>query len=138
MGIVEINKYFFQVLIFLMLFLVRTSPHAAGTSQHNHSILKNIGEPGKKSEISRKINVTMFDNYFVPSLLNLKKGETIHFVIKNSGELVHEFNIATKEMHKDHIPEMVAMIEHGVIEGDKINWEAAKLMQKKNRAWNAQ
>ena len=34
-------------------------------------------------------------------------------------------------MHKSHGPEMLMMIEYGVIEADKINWDAAKSMQKK-------
>jgi uncharacterized cupredoxin-like copper-binding protein len=32
-------------------------------------------------------------------------------------------------MHKAHAPEMMMMMEHGVIEADRINLEAAKQMQ---------
>lgn len=125
------NKFFVVVFAILALSPINWASFAAGSGDHKHHKATDIGEPGKKSEVSRKIEITMFDNYFQPPFLSLKEGETVHFVITNSGELVHEFNIATREMHKAHIPEMQAMIEHGVIVADKINWGAAKSMQKK-------
>ena len=52
----------------------------------------------------------MFDNYYEPNQIDIKKGETIKFVVKNLGELVHEFNIATKDMHIKRQPEMLKMV----------------------------
>ena len=43
------------------------------------------------------------------------------FIVKNKGDLVHEFNIATKEMHFKHQPEMLKMMEHGILLGHKID-----------------
>ena len=60
----------------------------------------------------------------------VKEGETVKFVITNAGELVHEFNIGTPDAHHAHAPEMQMMVDHGILEADKINWEAAKKMQK--------
>ena len=77
--------------------------------------MKMIGEKGKLSEISRTIEIKMYDNYFEPNVLNIKKGETIKFIVYNYGELVHEFNIATKEMHIKHQPEMMKMVEHEIL-----------------------
>ncbi len=71
----------------------------------------------------------MGDNFYEPESIAVKEGETVRFVVKNAGEFVHEFNIATAEMHKAHGPEMMMMVEHGVLEADKINREAAKKMQ---------
>ena len=128
----QIKKSFTILFVSLIFFLPIDASFAAGDGHHKHRKDGDIGKPGKRAEASRTITVTMFDNYFQPPILNLKEGETIHFVIKNSGDLVHEFGIATKEMHKAHIPEMAAMIEHGVIEGGtKINWDKAKSLQKK-------
>ena len=42
----------------------------------------------------------MYDNYYEPSNIKIKKDETIKFVVENVGELVHEFNIATKNAFK--------------------------------------
>lgn len=131
MSKVEINKFCVLGFVILTLSLISVGCLAVGNGHYKHKKSIDIGEPGKKSEVSRIIKITMFDNVFQPTFLSLKEGETIHFIIKNSGEFVHEFNIATKEMHKAHIPEMEAMIEYGAIVGDKINWEAAKSMQEK-------
>lgn len=98
---------------------------------HGHDGAAHIGKPGKAGQVSRTIVVTMGDNYFDPENINVKSGETIKFVIRNKGELVHEFNVATAAMHKAHAPEMMMMMEHGVLEPDRINWKAAKNMKAK-------
>ncbi|WP_425404325.1 cupredoxin domain-containing protein [Hwanghaeella sp.] len=87
------------------------------------------GAPGNPGDVSRTIEVTMFDNYYEPESLDIEEGETVRFVVTNKGEFVHEFSIATPGMHKDHAPEMMMMMEHGVLEPDRINHEAAKHMQ---------
>ena len=51
----------------------------------------------------------------------MKTGETIRFVIRNQGAFVHEFNLGTAAMHAKHQEEMLMMVEHGVLEPDKIN-----------------
>ena len=71
----------------------------------------------------------MHDNYFEPEKLSFKEGETVRFVVTNKGAFVHEFNIATAAMHRAHAPEMMMMVEHGVLQPDSIDWEAAKAMQ---------
>ena len=94
------------------------------------SSMKMIGEKGKLSEISRTIEIKMYDNYFEPNALNIKKGETIKFIVSNYGELVHEFNIATKEMHIKHQPEMMKMVENQILLSDKIDKKKMKEMAK--------
>ena len=80
-----------------------------------------IGEPGKASEVSRTIEMVMTDNRFSPEKIAVKKGQTIRFRVTNKGEFVHEFNIGTAAMHQVHRKEMVMMVEHGVIEPDRIH-----------------
>ncbi len=87
------------------------------------------GKPGKASAASRTIEVVMHDNYYSPEAIDVKAGETVRFVIKNAGELVHEFNIGTPDSHMAHQAEMMMMVEHGVLEADRINHDAAKKMQ---------
>ena len=96
--------------------------------------MKMIGEKGKLSEVIRTIEIKMYDNYFEPSTIIIKKGETIKFVISNNGELVHEFNIATKEMHIKHQPEMMKMVENEILFPDKIDMEKMKEMAKKDHS----
>ena len=98
------------------------------------SSMKMIGEKGKLSEVNRTIEIKMYDNYFEPSKIIVKKGETIKFFVSNYGELVHEFNIATKEMHIKHQPEMMKMVEHEILLADRIDKEKMKEMAKKDHS----
>ena len=98
------------------------------------SSMKMIGEKGKLSEISRTIEIKMYDNYFEPNEIKIKKGETIKFIVINYGELVHEFNIATKEMHIKHQPEMMKMVENQILLVDKIDKKKMKEMAKKDHS----
>ena len=92
--------------------------------------IKTIGEKGNISEATRTITVKMHDNYFEPTQINIKKNETIEFIVINVGELVHEFNIATKEMHIKHQPEMAKMVEHEILLADRIDKNKMKEMAK--------
>ncbi|MEH6524920.1 MAG: cupredoxin domain-containing protein [Sneathiella sp.] len=101
---------------------------AAGNHDGGHHGEKSaIGTPGKASEVSRTIEIKMFDNYYEPEEIFVKKGETIRFKVVNTGEFVHEFNIGTAETHATHQEEMMMMVEHGVLEADKINHEMMKM-----------
>ena len=96
--------------------------------------MKMIGEKGKLSEVNRTIEIKMYDNYYEPKEINIKKGETIKFIVFNYGELVHEFNIATKEMHIKHQPEMMKMVENQILLADKIDKKKMKEMAKKDHS----
>ena len=94
--------------------------------------MKAIGVKGQEENIDRVIKVSMYDNYYQPNSFKIKKNETIKFVVENKGQLVHEFNIATKEMHLKHQPEMMMMVEHEILLADKIDKKKMKEMLKKN------
>ncbi len=94
--------------------------------------MEKIGEIGKSSEVTRTITIKMYDNYYEPAEINVKKDQTIRFIVLNLGELVHEFNIATKEMHIKHQPEMMMLVENEILLPDKVNKDKMKQMSKKN------
>ena len=110
-----------KIYIFLLLFISNMGFSAS---------INHIGEKGKTSEVNRVIEIKMYDNYFEPNEINIKKGETIKFLIKNFGSLVHEFNIATNKMHLTHQTEMLKMMESGILLGDKIDYEKMKELAK--------
>jgi uncharacterized cupredoxin-like copper-binding protein len=93
----------------------------AGAHGDGHGQGTKSGEPGKASEAGRSITVQMYDNYYEPESIEVKPGETVRFVVENKGTLVHEFNIGTPAMHESHQKEMTMMVEHGVIQGGKLN-----------------
>ena len=96
--------------------------------------MKMIGEPGHLNEVDRTIEIKMFDNYYEPNQIDIKKGETVKFVVKNMGELVHEFNIATKEMHIKHQPEMLKMVGMEILLGDRIDMKKMKVVAKTDKS----
>ena len=93
-----------------------------------------IGQKGIASEVDRVIEVKMFDNYYTPKKFEIKKNETIKFVVYNVGELVHEFNIATKNMHIKHQPEMALMVEKEILLADKIDYKKMKEASKNDHS----
>jgi uncharacterized cupredoxin-like copper-binding protein len=97
-----------------------------------HAASMKYGMKGKASEVTQTITVNMYDNYYEPKTINVKKGETVRFIVENKGVLVHEFNIATMKMHKKHGPEMLDMMKNGILLPNKINKEKMKMMSKMN------
>lgn len=112
--------------IALSLPFAATAALAGGGHMGGHAHYE-FGVPGKPDEVDRTIQVSLEDVYFEPETIDVKAGETIRFVLTNNGELVHEFNIGTPHMHAEHQEEMQMMIDHGVLEADKINHEMMKM-----------
>ena len=95
--------------------------HGGGQESEVHGGDHGSGEAGIASEVSRTIEISMIDTRFTPERLSVEVGETIRFVVTNNGALIHEFNIGTAQMHAMHQREMMMMVQHGVLELDKIN-----------------
>ncbi|WP_273207529.1 cupredoxin domain-containing protein [Marinobacter subterrani] len=114
-----------KLLALVSAMLMSATVFAAGAHSGGHGA--NIGEPGKAAKIDKTITVEMHDNYYTPETINVKSGQTVKFVVVNKGNLVHEFNIGTPEMHEAHQEEMMMMVEHGVIQGGKLNWEMMEM-----------
>ncbi|CAM3852306.1 cupredoxin domain-containing protein [Vreelandella rituensis] len=100
---------------------------ALGAGGHEDGQAAKNGEPAKASEADRTITVEMHDNYYEPEVIDVKQGETVRFVVENKGSLVHEFNIGTPAMHEAHQEEMEMMVEHGVIQGGKLNHDMMEM-----------
>lgn len=78
------------------------------------------GMPGDPKNVSRTIVIVAKDTKFNLNKIQVKDGETIRFVVKNKGELVHEMTIGTPEMQKEHQAEMMKMMEAGHLMADKV------------------
>ena len=118
--------YFKILFSSIIIFLFSTFSYSASMSM--------IGEKGDPNKIDRTVNIKMYDNYYEPNFIEVKKGETIKFIVQNLGEMVHEYNIATKEMHIKHQPEMQKLMEHGILLVDKIDMVKMKEMSKKDHS----
>jgi uncharacterized cupredoxin-like copper-binding protein len=82
--------------------LIGTSP-ALADSGHAHF---SAGVPGNPKKPARVVEVVMKEGdgkmEYVPSRLEVKRGEQIRFVLKNAGELAHEFIIASTADNLKH------------------------------------
>lgn len=73
--------------------------HAGG---HGHDTVS-VGEAGKPAEITRTVQVEMLDTMrFTPAQFSVKQGETLRFVVKNAGQLKHEFVLGTRKDLEAH------------------------------------
>ena len=100
---------------------------AAGSHSGGHDHSYEFGKPGRVTEVDRTIVIVMKENFYEPKSVRVAAGKTIRFKVQNKGELVHEFNIGTRGMHVAHQKEMEMMVEHGVLEADRINYERMKM-----------
>ncbi len=89
---------------------------AAGSSGAGHGHVMAFGQPGDPDKAARTVEVVLLDTEFSVPHIHVKDGETVRFVVRNDGELVHEFSIGTPGIHRSHQAEMTEMVERGMIE----------------------
>jgi uncharacterized cupredoxin-like copper-binding protein len=62
-----------------------------------------FGRAGDPKKITRTIQVGMDDTmHFTPGDLVLKRGDTVKFVVRNDGKIMHEMVIGTMKELKEH------------------------------------
>ncbi len=62
-----------------------------------------FGRQGDAKKVDRTIEISMTDNMrFTPASLTVKQGETIRFVVKNTGQMMHEMVLGTMDELKTH------------------------------------
>jgi uncharacterized cupredoxin-like copper-binding protein len=106
--------------------LAAAGPGAAGHS-HSHEGETDFGRPGDPKKKSRTVELIMREGSgtmeYVPSRIEVRQGEQIRFVMKNHGELEHEFVLATFEENAKHAEEMAKNPE---MEHDEPNMKRLK------------
>jgi uncharacterized cupredoxin-like copper-binding protein len=97
---------------------------AHGDATHDKKVLKTIsteekefGREGDVKKALRTVKIDMSDKLrFTPASLTVKRGETVKFVVKNSGKLMHEMVLGTIQELKDHA---AVMQKHPTMEHDE-------------------
>lgn len=89
------------------------SSHAAPARQEAPSShAAPLGAPGDAGKVTRTVAVSMSDAMrFTPATLRVKKGETIRFVVKNTGRIKHEMVLGTVAELKEHAAVMTRFPE---------------------------
>ena len=76
---------------------------AAARPAHVNAEEHAFGRAGDPKKINRTIQVGMDDTmHFTPGDLVVKRGETIRFVVRNDGNIMHEMVIGTMKELKEH------------------------------------
>lgn len=82
---------------------------AAGPAGHSHANFS-AGQPGNPKKPARVVQITMREGdgkmMYVPEKVEVRRGEQIKFIIRNDGELDHEFILATTKENLRHAEEM--------------------------------
>ena len=64
---------------------------------------KAFGREGSPKNVRRTIAIDMSDRMrFTPSVITIRKGETVRFDVKNSGQTMHEMVLGTREELEQH------------------------------------
>ena len=94
------------------------------------------GEPGNPKQPFRTVLVTMRDGdgkmSFVPSTLEVKRGEQVKFIITNAGAITHEFVLADTAANLKHA---AMMKEYPDMEHDDPNGKTVQAGKKTEILW---
>jgi uncharacterized cupredoxin-like copper-binding protein len=122
----------------LALGLGLTASHAwagAGPPGHSHETFS-AGEPGDPKKPTRIVIVTMREGdgkmMFIPDKVEIRKGEQIRFMITNSGDLEHEFILASTAENLKHAE---AMKKNPDMEHDDPNGKSVAPKKRSEIVW---
>lgn len=86
----------------------KTVAHDSAAHTHDKSV--NYGKPGNPAKVQRTIKVTTLDAMrFDPASITVKAGETIRFLVTNTGKIDHEFALGDAESQHEHAEMMKKM-----------------------------
>jgi uncharacterized cupredoxin-like copper-binding protein len=92
-----------------------------------------FGREGDPKRATRTITVDMSDKMrFTPAEITVKRGDTVRFVVKNSGKVMHEMVIGTMAELKKHAE---LMKKHPNMEHDEPYMAHVKPGKSENIAW---
>lgn len=98
-----------SVRLVLPLLCALSLPALADQSHHA------FGKPAKAADADRTVEITLGDMYYEPDSVQVKAGETVRFVLKNEGALLHEFSLGNAAMHAEHQKHMLMMQQMGML-----------------------
>ena len=104
-------------------------PAARKISTEEHA----FGREGDPKKAKRTITVNMADTMrFTPGEITVKQGETVKFVVRNGGKVMHEMVIGTEDELKKHAEQMK---KHPNMEHDEPYMAHVKPGGKEEIAW---
>ena len=94
----------------MALFVIAAAPAVPAMShEHGHESHTAFGQPGDPAKVSRSIAINMDDSMrYTPARISVRHGETIRFVVRNSGRLEHEIVLGGADELRAHAAMMRA------------------------------
>ena len=93
----------------IALLMIGAARSDTGTPGHSHGNFS-AGEPGNPKRPTQTILVIMREAdgkmLFIPDRVEVRKGDQVRFILRNNGQLEHEFVLATSEENIKHAEEM--------------------------------
>ena len=108
---------------------------ASANGTHEHTSASVDGHLGTADATTRTIAITASEMAFNRAQVDYRAGETIRFRVTNTGELAHEFVIATSVEHVEHRAEMAAMTDMGGMNEDAPNAIMLQPGETKDLVW---
>jgi uncharacterized cupredoxin-like copper-binding protein len=111
MNYPSFDRTFLGTSLVLFSLAVATPPALAHGSKHptqkqfdpSSAEQKAFGIAGDPHKVTRTIKIAMSDKMrFSPNSITVKQGETVKFVVSNSGKMLHEMVIGTMDELKEH------------------------------------
>lgn len=66
-----------------------------------------IGTPGRAADVRRTVRIDMSDAMrFSPAAIQVRWGETVRLVVRNTGRIRHELSLGTREDLLEHLEQM--------------------------------
>ena len=80
-----------------------SSPRKDAALDPSKAEQQSFGRAGDPKGAKRTVTITMADTMrYSPATLSVKQGETVHFVVRNDGKLLHEMVLGTPEELAQH------------------------------------
>lgn len=120
-------KFVSSIIAVASIAAISTGALASGTHAGGHDEESAIGKAGVAAKATRTVTVEMADSMrYTPSEIQVKKGETIRFVVKNVGKVRHELSLGTEKELLEHLEQMKKFpgMEHD--EPSKITLDSGK------------
>ena len=97
-----------QQLITVAALVLSNTAFAGGTHGGGHDAAETaIGKPGVAAKAARTVTIEMSDAMrYTPSDIQVKQGETVRFIVKNSGKVKHELSLGTEKELLEHLEQM--------------------------------
>lgn len=117
----------------LALSLLSVNAFAHGDEDHNATSEKHaghaaeMGKPGDIKKVSRTMNIDLADTMrFTPDTVSIKRGETVKFIVKNSGKVKHEMVMGSIQELKEHAALMLKFPEMEHSDPNQVSVEPGK------------